>query len=203
MWFQTLNRRRRGARLRQPLTALGITVAVVAGIALAVKTGGVDSLAGSMTHPAGGVVGAVSLTAVSNRTEKLIANALQAAVPQLDELYIQKLKDHGLEIVGTGSLSGYSDGYAVAASVSSRFLWAAYNELPTLLNGRRIDYAALYLRASGRYVMAAGLGRQAAKRIAIATFAPEQGVTLVKDLAKVDRFSGFVEGEAFAQYQDP
>ncbi|MHB1682483.1 MAG: hypothetical protein ACYCYO_06585 [Bacilli bacterium] len=133
---------------------------------------------------------------VSNSQEREITLALAAAVPGLEEVYVQKLAAGGVAIVATATLRGYPHIYAVAADASSRFLLAAYR-----LPGVKVDFAALYTEEQGRYVMVVGLGAKEAQAIALETFAPDEGLTLTRDLQRINRFASPYASQAFAQYQ--
>jgi hypothetical protein len=133
---------------------------------------------------------------VSGPVERRFALSLEIAVPELNEVYFQRMADGGLAIFATGILDGYPHTYAAAADVTSRYLLAAYDDVP----GVRVDFASLYLEYHGRYVMAAGLGREAAKQLALDTFAPDEGTGLAAVLARRDKYAGALGGQAYAQY---
>lgn len=141
---------------------------------------------------------AFSLQPVSGPVEERFALSLETAVPQLDEVYFQRMADGGLAIFATGALDGYPNTYVTAADVTGRYLLAAYGGVP----GVRVDFASLYLEYRDRYVMAAGLGRDAAKHLVLGTFAPDQGTELAAVLARVDKYAGALDGQAYAQYSD-
>ena len=145
------------------------------------------------------VAGGFAARAVSAQTERLIATTMAAFVPQADELYVQNLRGGGVALFGTASLEGYNPGYAVCADVASRFLLAAYEDLPAV----RVDFASIYIESRGRYIMAAALGRTAARRIAVAAFAPGGGAALVAELAKQNTDAGALASQAYAQYAPP
>lgn len=138
----------------------------------------------------------LSLQTVSNAKTEQIATSLKTAVPGLQELFVQKMADGGVSIVATSSLRGLPHTYLTASDDATRYLLAAYR-----LPGIRVDFAALYIEEDGHYIMAVGLGDQAAKTLALKTFAPDQGVQLTRELASVDRYTHALTNQAFAEYR--
>jgi len=137
-----------------------------------------------------------TLSMVSRSVQEQIVKVLEISVPELREVYVQPQRDGGYDLIATASVDGMTSGRQVAADISSRFLTAAYNQV----TGIKVDFAALYTMAAGRYTMAAGLGRQEAQQIAISAYAPDQGSALVQALAHIDRYQTAEVNQAFAQY---
>ncbi len=144
----------------------------------------------------GGFTERVSLQTVSNAETQKISTDLKSAVPNLQELFVQRMKDGGVSIVATSSLRGLPQTYLTAADDATRYLLSAYR-----LPGIKVDFAAIYIENGGRYIMAAGLGAKEAKSLALSTFALDQGVQFVHELATVDRYTHTLTTQAFAQYQ--
>lgn len=134
--------------------------------------------------------------AVSNAMERRVADDLQAAVPELTELYIQPQRG-GYALIATASVTGLQDTRLLAKDIASRYLTAAYDQL----SGIKVDFAALYVEQDGRYVMAAGLGRAEADQLSIQTFAPDQGDELAAQLSHIDRYTQPLVDQAFAEYK--
>ncbi len=137
-----------------------------------------------------------SSQAISAAVEKKISLALNSSVPELEDVYYQLLKNGDLMIVGTASLDGYGEAYGIVSDMTARFLQTAYRVSPI-----PVDYVALYTTYHGRYVMAAGIGRQALQEVALATLGSDQGVLLMNQLAHIDQFNGALSTQAFAEYR--
>ncbi len=134
--------------------------------------------------------------AISAGVEKKLSLALTSAVPELEEVYYQLLKNGDLMIVGTASLDGYGDEYSIASDMTTRFLQTAYQVSPI-----PVDYAALYTTYHGRYMMAAGLGRKALQEVSLTALAADQGTELMNQLVHIDNFNGALSTQAFAEYR--
>lgn len=136
--------------------------------------------------------------AISARDEQKISLALTAAVPELEDVDYQLMKSGKMSVVGTAALDGYGDRYNLAADMTARFFETVYRDSPV-----PVAYAALYATYQGRFVMATGLGRQAAAELALTTFGADQGVQLVDQLARLGQFAGNPSTQAFAEYRQP
>lgn len=134
--------------------------------------------------------------AVSNVVERRVAHLLEAAVPELTELYIQPQRG-GYAIIATASVSGLADVQLVSEDISSRYLTAAYDQL----TGLPVLFASLYIEEDGRYIMASGLGRQEATRLSIQTFAPDQGDDLTAQLARLNQYTTPLPTQGFAEFK--
>ncbi len=145
----------------------------------------------SATQPSG-----FSQKIVSPNTEKTISLALTSAVPELEDVYFQLLKNGDLMLVGTASLDGFGNHYVIAADMTARFLQTAYRLSPI-----PVDYVALYTTYHGHYIMAAGLGRNVENEVALTTLGSDQGMQIMDQLARLDQSSGALSNQAFAEYQ--
>ncbi len=187
------------------LAALGLAALVDAQVLSRVGVRTTAATPGGAGSKSGGASGAADRAAFSGRavpaaTERVIVGALASAAPQVDELYIQRMKDGGLALFATANLRGYRPTYAVAASVAAQYLTAAFRDLHPYA---MIDFANIYIASDGRYILAAGLGRAAAAGLASQALASDEGPMLAADLAHVNRFSGPFVNQAYAQYQAP
>ena len=133
---------------------------------------------------------------VSSATEKTISLALTSTVPEPEDVYFQLLKNGDLMLVGTASLDGYGNHYALAADMTARFLQTAYRVSPI-----PVDYVSLYTTYHGHYIMAAGVGRNVENKVALATLGSDQGIQFMDQLARLDQSSGALSYQAFAEYQ--
>ncbi len=165
------------------------------------RIGGMDSHAtspltrtDSSIHPVSSVT--FSGQTVSNQIEERISTMLATFVPQIEEVYLRKLTDGGVAIYAVASLGDLTDAASICDDIVSQFLLASYEDLPFT----RVDYATLYIKSNGHYVMAAGLGKDAARRMAVTAFAADQGVLLTRQLAHMDDVGTALEAQAFAEY---
>jgi hypothetical protein len=138
---------------------------------------------------------ALSRQVVSNALMRIIATTIKRDVPQVDEVYVQELQGGGLQITAIGSLRGASARADVAARAAERYFIACYARLV----GLHVVFASIYLRHDGRYVYAAGLGSQVARRLAVPVMEQAGGSALVDKLVQIDRFGGQPQQQAFAQ----
>lgn len=139
-------------------------------------------------------------SAVSASTERVIVATLASSAPPVNEVYIQRMRDGGLALFATADLHGYRPTYAVAASVAAQYLAAAFRDLRPYA---MIDFANIYIASDGHYILAAGLGRAVAAKMASRALASDEGSMLAADLAHVNRFSGPFVNQAYAQYHAP
>ncbi len=135
---------------------------------------------------------------ISAGDEQKISLTLTAAVPELEDVDYQLMRSGKMSVVGTAALDGYGDRYTLAADMTARFFETVYRDSPV-----PVAYAALYATYQGRYVMAAGLGRQAAAELALTTLGADQGVQLVEQLARLGQSGGTPSTQAFAEYRQP
>ena len=208
-----LDGRRTGLARVRASTVWAVAVAAL-GLAALVDAQVLSRLAGGRPAAAtsararSGIIGGAALAgaatfsgrAVSAPTERAIVKALASAAPQVDELYVQRMKDGGLALFATANMRGYRPTYAVTASVAAQYLTAAFRDLHSYA---MIDFANIYIESDGHYILAAGLGRAVADRMASQTLASDQGPLLAADLAHINRFSGAFVNQAYAQYQAP
>ena len=126
-----------------------------------------------------------------------ISQSILTFSPMIDQVYLVPQSDGGYQIEATGSLTSYSLNFSVVADVVSQFMYGVYEELQSV----RVDNAGIALRFQGHYILMAGLGIKAKKDLPIENFHPDQGVMLLKTLQHIDRFTGPLQGQAFAQWQ--
>lgn len=191
----------RGTSTTKGIAFLVIVSIMAFMVAFFEQTGGTEKKPDLMSHQVSGVSGFsenVSLQTVSDAETQKIATDLKAAVPGLSEIYVQRLTDGGVSIVATSSLRGLPHTYLTASDDATRYLLAAYR-----IPGIKVDFASVYIEEQGRYVMAVGLGDQAAKTLTLSAFAPDQGEQLTHDLASIDRYTNAMSQQAFAEYQQP
>ncbi len=142
---------------------------------------------------------AARVTTITQEQQKIITQTVATFAPQVDELYISPNHDGGVSINATATLSDYKLSYVLASDVADRFLYGVYRDLPFI----HVDFAGLYIRYEGRYVMAVGLGRQAMQNLSVRVFAPDRGIAVIKAIQGMNDTSSALIDQAYAQYQAP
>ncbi len=134
---------------------------------------------------------------ITNNQQKLLTQTIATFAPQVDELYFSMNRDGGISINATATLSGYKLSYALAADVADRYLYGVYHELPFV----KVDFAGLYVRYEGRYVMAVGLGRHAEQRLSVRVFAPDRGIAVFQAVGDMNNTTSALIDQAYAEYK--
>ncbi len=134
---------------------------------------------------------------ITNNQQKLMTQTIATFAPQVDELYFSTNPDGGISVSATATLSGYKLSYALAADVADRYLYGVYHELPFA----KVDFAGLYVRYEGRYVMAVGLGRHAEQHLSVRVFAPDRGIAVFRAVEDMNNTTSALIDQAYAEYK--
>lgn len=134
---------------------------------------------------------------ITTNQQKLMTQTIATFAPQVDELYISSNPDGGISINATATLSGYKLSYALAADIADRYLYGIYHEFPFA----KVDFAGLYVRYEGRYVMAIGLGRRAEQNLSVRVFSPDRGIAVFKAVEDMNNSTSALIDQAYAEYK--